>query len=814
MERYLCVHCHFYQPPRENPWLETVELQDSAYPFHDWNERITAECYAPNSASRILDGQGSIARIVNNYSKISFNFGPTLLSWMEVYAAEVYRAILDADRESQRTFSGHGSAIAQAYNHMIMPLANRRDKETQVIWGIRDFEKRFGRYPEGMWLPETAVDLESLELLADQGIKYTILAPSQARQSRRQGRQWRNVEGARIDPKLPYYCQLPNGKRISLFFYDGPISRAVAFEKLLSSGENFANRLLSGFTERRYPQLMHIATDGETYGHHHPHGDMALAYALSYIENNQLAKITNYGEYLEKHPPTHEAEIIENTAWSCSHGVERWRSDCGCNAGHPGWNQQWRAPLRAALDYLRGDVTAEYEEKSKELVKDPWAARNDYVDVILDRSDENVSAFTREHQVHELKEDEVIRLLRMMEMQRHAMLMYTSCGWFFDELSGTETSQVIQYAARSIQIAQQLFGDHREERFIEQLAKAPSNIPEFGNGAEVYRRFAKPAMLDLPGVGAHYAISSLFRGFEQHREVFCYDVDLIDSHLLAAGRSKLAVGRANIRSRITRNHQNISFGVLHMGDNNLVAGVRGFRGEEQYGKLVEDAEDAFNRSDMAESVRALDRHFEKTSYSLKSLFKDEQRRVVNDLLESVVGEAEAMYRQIYDNHASLMRFLADIHMPLPQVLSVTSEFVLNASLRRAFMEIPVDVGRISTLLDSARRENVELNGAELGYVLRTRLDALMQASLASAEDPETLRILNNIFVVVNALPFKVDLWRPQNIFYRMTESLLPLMAQRGTEASREWVRLFAELGGKLGITVEVPVVPELEKIPA
>src|SRR5512147_3234266 len=330
MDRYICIHAHFYQPPRENPWLEAVEMQDSAYPYHDWNERITAECYAPNAASRILDHEGRIVKITNNYARISFNFGPTLLSWMEQNAHRTYEAILDADAISRETFSGHGSAIAQAYNHMILPLATRRDKHTQVLWGIRDFQHRFQRDPEGMWLPETAVDIETLEVLADLGIKFTILAPHQAKQMRKlrashgpqaqpdgQGKssaagsaeaksgtdggrasQWHVVEGAKIDPTRAYVCPLPSGRSINLFFYDGPISRAVAFERLLANGEGFAARLLNGFYEnRKWPQLMHIATDGETYGHHHAHGDMALSYALEHIESTKLAKITNYGEY-------------------------------------------------------------------------------------------------------------------------------------------------------------------------------------------------------------------------------------------------------------------------------------------------------------------------------------------------------------------------------------------------------------------------------------------------------------------------------------------------------------------------------------
>ena len=805
MDRYLCIHCHFYQPPRENPWLETIELQDSAYPYHDWNERISAECYGPNSASRILDPQSRIARIVNNYAQISFNFGPTLLSWMEANSPDVYAAILQADRSSRERFSGHGNAIAQAYNHIIMPLANRRDKETQVIWGIRDFETRFGRQPEGMWLPETAVDIETLEVLADHGIEFTILAPNQARQARRQGRQWRNVEGSRIDPKTPYICQLPSGNRINLFFYDGPISRAVAFEHLLNSGEAFANRLVSGFTERRYPQLMHIATDGETYGHHHRHGDMALAYALSYIETNQLATITNYGEYLEKHPPSHEVEIIENTSWSCAHGIERWRSDCGCNSGRAGWNQSWRQPLRNALDYLRDDIADPFQQKASALVHDPWLARNDYVDVINDRSDRNIDDFIARHQSHELSGDEQIELLSLLEMQRHALLMYTSCGWFFDELSGIETVQVIQYAARAIQLSQRFLGNHREERFIELLAQAGTNIPEYQNGAEIYRRFVMPARVDLLGVGAHYAIAALFRGFDAHSNIYAYDVDLGDSRRLQAGRLQIAVGRAEVRSRITRHAADVTFGVLHLGDNSLIAGVRPFQGEEPYQTLVRDAESAFLRTDIADAVRALDRHFDNTSYSLKSLFKDEQRRVVSILLTSVVDEAEAMYRQIHDNHASLMRFLTDIRMPFPQVLSVTSDFVMNAALRRAFSDDPLDLGRIATLLDTVKRENINLDAAGLGYALSGRINSLMQAFAAMPEDLPTLERMNEIFTLINSLPFSLNLWKVQNLFYDLKETLFPRMIERADSESRLWAQQFVDLGSKLGIAVDLPV---------
>ncbi len=804
MERYICIHCHFYQPPRENPWLEAVELQDSAYPYHDWNERITAECYAPNTAARILDGSGRITKIVNNYSRISFNFGPTLLSWMEDNSPAIYEAILQADRDSQRYFSGHGSALAQAYNHMIMPLAARRDKETQVRWGIRDFERRFGRFPEGMWLPETAVDIETLEVLADAGIKFTILAPYQAGQARyrRANVPWKNVEGGKIDPTRAYVCPLPSGRSINLFFYDGPISRAVAFEHLLDSGETFANRLLGGFNEtRKWAQLMHIATDGETYGHHHPHGDMALAYALEYIESNSLARITNYGEYLKKHPAREEVQIVERTAWSCAHGVERWSTDCGCNSGgHADWNQQWRGPLRGALDWLRDDLAAPYEAAAGEFLQDPWKARNEFISVVLDRSPENVDRYFARHARRELSHDEQVRALELLEMQRHLMLMYTSCGWFFDELTGIETVQVLQYAGRAVQLAQELFGDHREQHFLELLAQAQSNIAEMGNGAQAYDRFVKPAMVNLLGVGAHYAISSIFDAFQRSSAIYCYTVDLEDSATLESGRARLAVGRARIHSDITRQEATITFGVLHFGDHNLSAGVRYFKGEDEYAAFASAAGPAFSRADLPECIRILDRHFEGASYSLKSLFRDEQRRIIRRILDSTLVEAEASYSQVYEHHAALMRFLHEVRSPLPRVLRLTSELVLNMWLRRELEKPEPNLDRIRVLLEQAHSEGVNLDGAGLEYALRRRIEELAEKLASTPADLALLRTVDEIVGMARSLPVEVNLWKAQNVYYALREEAYPEFSE-----DAEWAQHFASLGERLGVVAPTPM---------
>ena len=809
---YLCIHGHFYQPPRENPWLEAIELQDSAYPYHDWNERITAECYATNAAARILDNAGRILKILSNYPKMSFDFGPTLLSWLELRAPKVYKAILHADKVSQRNFSGHGSAIAQAYNHMILPLASRADKYTQVLWGIRDFERRFRRQPEGMWLPETAVDTETLEVMTHLGIRFTVLAQGQSRRARKIGsRVWKNVQGV-IDPSRAYRLRLPSRRVITLFFYDGPISQAVAFEGLLDNGGRFVQRLLSGFSDARtWPQLMHIATDGETYGHHHKYGDMALAYALDHIETHKLAKITNYGEFLEQHPPTHEVEIVEKSSWSCIHGIERWRADCGCSSGgRPGWNQQWRAPLRQALDWLRNELTPKFERKAASLLKAPWLARNDYVEVLLDRTPENQERFLEKHarateRLGSVPSDDNVAILKLMELQRHAMLMYTSCGWFFDELSGIETVQVIMYAARAVQLAQELFGDHIEEHFLEKLALAASNISQYGNGADLYRKWVKPAALDLLKVGAHYVISSLFDPYGQHSSVYCYTVDREDHRILESGRARLAVGHGRVCSRVTQECAHLTFGALHLGDHNLNAGTRYFRGQEDYDSLVREVGEAFLSADIPGALRALDRQFVGVTYSLKSLFRDEQRRVVSIILNSTLGDAEGSFRQLYEQHAPLMRFLGELGTPPPRVLHMTAEFVLNASLRRAFEEQNFDLERIRSLLDAAQRERVTLDSAGLSYALRHSLERMIQRLQAGPAELEPLERLEAVVDLVRSLPFEVDLWEVQNRYYQMLQQVRPEFQARDDDAGRIWLAHFDRLGEKLRILVPAPL---------
>ncbi|MGH7851881.1 MAG: DUF3536 domain-containing protein [Candidatus Binatia bacterium] len=806
MFRYICIHGHFYQPPRENPWLEAIELQDSAAPYHDWNERITRECYAPNAVSRILDDKGLIVKLVNNYSKISFDFGPTLLSWLDIKAPEVYAAILEADRQSAEKFSGHGSAMAQVYNHMIMPLANSRDRVTQILWGMRDFEHRFKRAPEGMWLPETAADLESLELLARFGISFVILAPHQAARVRRMGETaWRELKNAPIDPTMPYRQQLPSGRSIAIFFYDGPIARAVAFEGLLSHGDRFIDRLTGAFAasqDRR--QIVHIATDGETYGHHHRFGDMALAYVLEQIETRGLARLTNYGEYLESHPPAHEVEILEKSSWSCVHGIDRWWSDCGCNSGaHPGWHQEWRTPLRNALDWLRDQVVPLWERKARELLRDPWAARDDYIDVVLDRSAANIQEFFARHAAQPLSPEQITSALKLLELQRNAMLMYTSCGWFFDDLAGIESTQILKFAGRAVQLAQELFGDSLEDQFVRRLAAAKSNVPDQGDGARVYDRWVRSAKVDSPKLAADYALSNLLDDFPERRAIYCYDTKLEDQRVFNAGRAKLGVGRIELRSQITLESEKLIFAALHFGDHNMTASVARGKSIEIFEKIVGRLVEPFTRADLTAALREMERSFSGSHYSLHSLFRDEQRNVLQTILAANLQEAESLYRQIYQPRAPLMRFITDLGIPLPRGFAAAAHFVLNNQLRAALEQPAFDEKRVLGLLESARLEGVVLDSATLEFAYRQSLERLAEAF--SAEP--SLTALEQFYHAANLLrhlPFGVDLWEAQNLFYRLLEGRYPEQKKaqlKGDEAARQWIGYFQNIGRLLRVKI-------------
>ncbi len=809
MNKFICIHGHFYQPPRENPWLEEIEVQDSAYPYRDWNERINAECYNPNTASRILGSNRNIIDIINNYSKISFNFGPTLLSWMEEHAPDVYHKILEADVLSRKQYSGHGSAIAQVYNHIIMPLANERDRRTQVIWGIEDFKSRYGRDPEGMWLSETAVDTLTLEILAEYGIKFTILAPRQAKAVKPLNEEeWTDVSQGTIDPKRRYLCSLPSGNSITLFFYDGSISQEIAFGDLLNDGSNLLERMDRTFRDDGEIQMSHIATDGETYGHHQKHGDMALAYFLHLVEEREDLELTIYGEFLEKNPPEWEVQIIDETSWSCVHGVERWKSDCGCNTGmHPGWNQQWRKPLRETLDWLRDKMIEIYEREGKRFTKDVWKLRDAYIKIILKRNPANIKKVFAENGIKELSKEDTTILLKLLEMQRHALLMYTSCGWFFDEISGIETVQVIQYAARAMQIVNELTGENPEEEFIKRLKNAPSNIEGIEDGGEVYHKHVKPAVIDLLRVTAHYAISSLFEDYSEQSDIFCYEVLKNDYELITAGRNRLALGHPTMRSKITLEEQQISFAVLYLGDHHFYGGVREWQSKNEFNNMCQEIKSAFDRLDIAEMILLMDKHFGTHSYNLWYLFKDKSREVFDKIMHQTLDSIEISFRNVYKNHYATMQAMKRTGTPLPKALSTAVEYVINADLQQVF-KVPgsIDQDKLQNLLHEVRYWSVELDKSTLGFVGSRRLNSLMEKLQENPEDPEIIEELIDSLKVLQELDIDLDLWKAQNILFSLImENYKKYMdkAREGDEKKKNWINQINELQKKLEVNIRV-----------
>ena len=793
--RYICIHGHFYQPPRENAWLEVIEKQDSAAPFHDWNERINFECYAPNAAARILDEERFITGIVNNYIRISFNLGPTLLSWLEQSDPATYQRILDADHQAQQRYDGHGSAIAQAYNHLIMPLANDRDRETQTIWGVKDFEHRFQRKAQGMWLSETAVNTATLEDLAKHGIKFTILAPRQAKAYRKIGdNDW--IEGG-IDPRRPYLVRLPSGRTINVFVYDGNVSQGVAFEGLLNNGRNFAKRLKGALDGRSEPQLVHIATDGESYGHHHRYGEMALAACLDTIEKDESVRLTNYSQYLAKFPPEYELQIHENTSWSCVHGVERWRSNCGCHTGgEAGWHQKWREPLRNTLDWLRDQLIPIYEREGSKYLHDVWAARNDYIQVLLQhRSEESIAQFFKSHALYPLGQKEQIQVLRLLEMQRHSMLMYTSCAWFFNEISGIETNQTLQYANRVIYYAKQVGNIDLHEEFVNRLAQAPSNI--HASGAESYLKNVVPARVDLERVGMHYAAASLFVDDPGQLSLFNYTAKNERFERLIAGTQRFAVGRTIVKSKVTHSEKLFSFLVIYLGQQNILGNISTAMDLATYDQMQAEAIAAFQSTDLGRVLGVVQKYFQQNNFTIWHLFRDEKRRILKEISEYNLQQAETAFRDIYNDNYQLMMGLQQSNIPLPDVYTSVIEYVVNQDLEQFFEQTELSTEEVERLNKEFEKWKVNItNPKTLALTAEERIFQEMQRMTDGKNDLRQIWSINKSLEMLPDIGLELNMWKGQNLYYSLLQAY---RAGKRSFSDAAWEQAFRELGTRLEV---------------
>lgn len=814
-KKYLTVHGHFYQPPRENPWLEQIEIQDSAFPFHDWNARICSECYSPNSFSKIVGDNDKILDIVNNYANMSFNMGPTLLSWMEKFEPYTYERIVKADADSVYEFNGHGNALAQVYNHIIMPLANEKDKYTQVIWGIEDFKRRFGRMPEGIWLSETACDDETLGVLSDCGIKFTVLSPYQAEKVLYKGdSDYTDVSKGNIDTSRAYRYNIRcrKGQTIDLFFYNAQISQAVAFEELLKDGSRFVDKLKTGVTQNENC-LVNIATDGESYGHHTKFGDMALAYVLRIKSHDEGFVLTNYGEFLEKFPPEDEVVIKEVSSWSCCHGVERWREDCGCSTGGmQGWNQKWRKPLREGLNNLRDRLIEITDREGAKYFKDVWSARNDYIHVILDRSEISLHNFFEKNLLIPADIQHKINALKIMEIQRQSMLMFTSCGWFFNEISGIETTQIMKYAARAIQLASGFSDEDLESELLDFLKEAKSNIPGYGTGKDIWQNFVKPCVIDFRQVVSLWAINSLYKEYENETDLYCYKIKRHNSKIVKKGATNLITGHIEITSKVTLESSDMMFALLQFSGGDFHCAIRNYDGADRYMKVMKNLIQTYQNYPPTETIRLLDEYFGKEYYTLKDIFFEERQQVINLLIRNKMEKFQSVYREVYNDGRGAILHFRNLGLKVPSEFRLAAQYTLSQDFNAIF-ENHEDVLIDENLLQAALDINNEAKALEI-ELHKEPTEALFSAEIARRVhdfvknyEYHRLDTALEIFKTAEMLDIKPNISEAQNIYFTKIYSKFSLLVSKITESDsaqqgKEFLLKTLKLGEKLNINTE------------
>jgi len=800
---WVVVHGHFYQPPRENPYLNAIERQEAAAPFHDWNERIHFECYRPNGFARIVSDRGRTLRIVNNFEYLSFNVGPTLLSWLEKFAPETYARILEGDRRSCERWQGHGNAIAQVYNHIIMPLASRRDKLTQIRWGKADFRARFGREPEGMWLAETAIDAETVDCLIAEGIAFTVLAPSQALRCRplataETSPPWQDVSDGSIDPARAYRVWGREGGYLDVFFYNGPISRDMGFGDLLRSSYGFAERLQGAIHGEGEP-LVSVATDGETFGHHKHFTEMTLAYAFTEEFPRRGWQVGNYAVYLHRHPPTWEVELKPVTAWSCSHGVDRWQDDCGCGA--PVGQGRWRKPLREALNGLRDRLSEVFETVGPQHLREVWAARDAYIAVVLAGLDDE-AVLARFWQEWGISGDRATGL-RLLEMQRHALLMFTSCGWFFEELSRPEGTQVLRYAARAMELAAEITGTSLEPSFVEQLALAPSNVAAYGNGAEVYRQLVVPHRVGPEQMVAQYAIDSLFRATGDR--TYGYRITRQAYRLQRLGALSLAMGRVTVSDALATT--DFGFAVLHLGGYDVHCCVQPAAELTDYEAIEGELFGVFEQASATALVLALSARFGPRFFTLQDLFAEERQRLLDLLAQDTLTRLDRVYDQVYrDNYGILAAFRRE-KLPVPAELQVAAAVSLNqrlmAVLQQLGTSLPLD--ELAAIATEGEFVGCAFPRPEAARILEEVIWQRLYHWLHGGEEPsaEPPQSLAQLLVLVERLGIAVDLRRVQELYFAYFDRRdewrppMPFWPQLPL-ATRE---AFLELGDRIGLDV-------------
>ncbi|MDQ5837855.1 MAG: DUF3536 domain-containing protein [Acidobacteriota bacterium] len=785
----LVVHGHFYQPPRENPWTELIDPEPGARPFNDWNERVHAECYRPNAFARISDQYGRVERIVNNYSNLSFNFGPTLLAWLERSFPETYARILEADRASARRLRGHGNAIAQGFHHAILPLCNERDRRTQIRWGVADFRLRFRREPESLWLPETACDEATLDALIEEGLKYVILSPTQAGGVRPLGSQdaWQDVSGGTVDATIPYsYPHSDGGGRsLAVFFYDGAIARAVAFESLLASSQALVGACARA-AEHTGAQFVGVATDGESYGHHFHFGERSIAYALEEEAARRNLRVTNYGEFLEGHAPAFEVRLRpdpegQGTAWSCTHGLGRWTRDCGCHASAPeGWNQRWRAPLRKALDFLRDRLAGQFEEAGGQLFRDPWAARDAYVELLVDRSASRAEFFRR-HASRSLSRDEEVRALTLLEAQRMSLAMYASCGWFFNDISGIETLQTLRHAARAAELTSEAGLDPPLGGFVERLAEAKSNLSDKGNGADIFLRAAGQSRVTPRRVAAHLAISDLIERDPRASdcEAAGYAHRRSDFQKRRHGRVTLETGRLALEELSTGRRHEFALAAMHFGEIDYYCALRPFAGPEKFRESEANLWSHFRTASLPVLLRVAQEQFGPEEFGLEALLPQGQGSLSASVFGKLTERVRTEYEHLYEENRRVVERLQEIGFHAPHELRLAAEVTMSRRLERELREQRSGAGDYAAALELAReatRFGYRIDRTSATRVFEETITEAARTFVARPTDENT-RAARTLITLGRELGLDANLERAQEIVY---------------EAVREGMRLSEE----------------------
>ena len=788
MTTALVIHGHFYQPPRENPWTELVEREAGAAPFHDWNERIHAECYRPNAFARISDWHGRVERVVNNYARLSFNFGPTLLNWLERSHPETYARIIDADRESVLRYNGHGNAIAQGYNHSILPLCNERDRRTQIRWGLADFRRRYGREAEALWLPETACDDATLAALVEEGLRYVVLSPHQAEAVRRVGSDtWQNVSDGRIDTTVPYkYLHRDgSGRSIAVFFYNGEIARGIAFEGLLAS----SNGLLAACARaaRGGAQIVNVATDGESYGHHFRWGDRCIAYALEVEAERFGLRVTNYGEFLDGHEPEHEVLIKpgpngEGTAWSCAHGLGRWTRDCGCNASAPGgWNQRWRTPLRAAFDLLRDDLAPKFEEAGALLLRDPWAARDEYVELLGPGRHARREEFLSRHARHTLSGEEKVRALTLLEAQRAALTMYTSCGWFFNDITGIETVQTLRYAGRVVETMEALGLEPPTEAFLEILSEAQSNLLERSTGADIYLRTVAQSRVTPQRVAAHVALCNLLEPAvpESECESAGYSYRKLDFRKQRHGRVTLETVRLALEEEATGRQHEFALAAMHFGEIDYYCALRPFKSSEEYEEAAARLWSQLRAASLPVLLRVAQSEFGPEEFGLEALLPQGQGHLSRSVFGRLVARFMEQYEQLYEENRRVIERLQEIGFRPPRELRLAAELTVGLRLEREIRGQRRGAGDYRAAAEIAR------DAARHGYRIdRTSVTRVFEETLTEAArtvvarpDADNIRSARALIELGRELGLTANLERGQEIIYEAARAGAALSAE-------------------------------------